>query len=101
MAQLITAYYLAERQTDALDAYQRLRSTLSEDLGIEPGPTLRTLQQRILRQERLDVQQIAQSDASEIATILAPHVDFEYGGAVEPGAAALMSPDAAIRWRRW
>jgi len=72
-AQLITAYYLAERQTDALDAYQRLRSTLSEDLGIEPGPTLRTLQQRILRQERLDVQQIAQSDASEVATMLELH----------------------------
>jgi SARP family transcriptional regulator, regulator of embCAB operon len=72
-AQLITAYYLAERQTDALDAYQRLRSTLSEDLGIEPGPTLRTLQQRILRQERLDVHQIAQSDASEVATMLEMH----------------------------
>ena len=72
-AQLITAYYLAERQTDALDAYQRLRATLSEDLGIEPGPTLRTLQQRILRQERLDVQQIAQSDATSIATVLERH----------------------------
>src|ERR1700757_2197969 len=43
-AQLITAYYLAERQSDALEAYRRLRATLSEDLGIEPGPTLRTLQ---------------------------------------------------------
>jgi SARP family transcriptional regulator, regulator of embCAB operon len=72
-AQLITAYYLAERQTDALDAYRRLRATLSEDLGIEPGPTLRTLQQRILRQERLDVQQIAQSDAAGIATLLERH----------------------------
>jgi SARP family transcriptional regulator, regulator of embCAB operon len=72
-AQLITAYYLAERQTDALDAYRRLRSTLSEDLGIDPGPTLRTLHEQILRQERLDVQQIAQSDASEVATILERH----------------------------
>jgi DNA-binding SARP family transcriptional activator len=71
--QLITAYYVAERQTDALDAYRRLRSTLSEELGIEPGPTLRTLHQRILRQEPLDVQQIAQSDASEIATMLEFH----------------------------
>src|SRR5262245_14831989 len=72
-AQLITAYYLAERQTDALDAYRRLRSTLSEDLGIEPGPALRTLHERILRQEPLDVQKIAQSDASEVATILERH----------------------------
>lgn len=72
-AQLITAYYLTERQTDALDAYRRLRSTLSEDLGIEPGPTVRALHQRILQQERLDVQQIAQNDASEVATMLELH----------------------------
>jgi pSer/pThr/pTyr-binding forkhead associated (FHA) protein len=72
-AQLITAYYLAERQTDALDAYRRLRSTLSEDLGIEPGPTLRTLQERMLRQEPLNVQHVAQSDASDIATMLELH----------------------------
>lgn len=69
-AQLITAYYAAERQTDALDAYRRLRTVLSDELGIEPGPTLRTLHQRILRQEPLDVAQIAQNDASEILTTL-------------------------------
>ncbi|MUL67854.1 regulator [Mycobacterium sp. CBMA 234] len=72
-AQLITAYYLSERQTDALDAYRRLRTTLSEELGIEPGPTLHGLHQRILRQEPLDIQQIAQNDASEIATMLELH----------------------------
>src|ERR1700756_4667686 len=39
-AQLITAYYVAERQSDALDAYRRLKHTLAEDLGIDPGPTV-------------------------------------------------------------
>ncbi|WP_445170628.1 BTAD domain-containing putative transcriptional regulator [Mycolicibacterium sp. Dal123E01] len=68
--QLITAYYLAERQTDALDAYRRVRSVLSEELGIDPGPALRLLHERILRQEPLDVRQIAQSDASVVATML-------------------------------
>ena len=72
-AQLITAYYLSERQSDALDAYRRLRAALSEDLGVEPGPTLRTLQQQILRQEPLDVLQIAQRDAASFATILEHH----------------------------
>ncbi len=72
-AQLITAYYLSERQTDALDAYRRLRATLSEDLGIDPGPTIRALHERILRQEPLDVQQAAQSDASEVLTMLTQH----------------------------
>ncbi|MGO4441716.1 BTAD domain-containing putative transcriptional regulator [Mycobacterium sp. 2YAF39] len=72
-AQLITAYYVAERQTDALDAYRRLKSVLSDELGIDPGPTLRELEQRILRQEPLDVQQMAQNDASEILTMLTQH----------------------------
>ena len=53
-AQLITAYYVAERQSDALEAYRRLKTTLAEDLGIDPGPTLSALHERILRQEPLD-----------------------------------------------
>jgi len=64
-AQLITAYYLAERQSDALGAYRRLKTTLAEDLGIDPGPTLRTLHDRILRQLTLDVQKAAQSRAED------------------------------------
>ena len=62
-AQLITAYYLSDRQSDALDAYQRLKSTLADDLGIDPGPTVRALYERILRQEPLNVRQAAQTTA--------------------------------------
>lgn len=62
-AQLITAYYLSDRQSDALDAYQRLKTTLADDLGIDPGPTVRTLYERILRQEPLNVRQAAQTTA--------------------------------------
>jgi DNA-binding SARP family transcriptional activator len=69
-AQLITAYYLAERQSDALDAYRRLATALSADLGIEPGPTIRTLHQRILRQELLDVSRAALTAASAAAGTL-------------------------------
>ncbi|MDT5112200.1 MAG: family transcriptional regulator, regulator of embCAB operon [Mycobacterium sp.] len=58
-AQLIIAYYIAERQSDALDAYRRLKTALSEDLGIDPGPTVRGLHGRILRQEVLDVRRAA------------------------------------------
>jgi SARP family transcriptional regulator, regulator of embCAB operon len=61
--QLITAYYAADRQFDALDAYRRLASTLADDLGIDPGPTVRALQQRILRQESLDVKKAARTTA--------------------------------------
>lgn len=36
--QLITAYYLSDRQSDALGAYRRVKTTLADDLGIDPGP---------------------------------------------------------------
>jgi DNA-binding SARP family transcriptional activator len=52
-AQLITAYYVTERQSDALGAYRRLKTALAEGLGIDPGPTVSALQERILRQEPL------------------------------------------------
>ncbi len=60
-AQLITAYYVGGRQSDALDAYRRLKTTLAEDLGIDPGPKLRTLHERILRQEALDIARSARA----------------------------------------
>jgi DNA-binding SARP family transcriptional activator len=62
-SQLITAYYLADRQSDALDTYQRLKTTLADDLGIDPGPTVRALHERILRQEPLDVKRAAKTTA--------------------------------------
>jgi SARP family transcriptional regulator, regulator of embCAB operon len=62
-AQLVIAYYLADRQSEALDAYQRLKTTLADDLGIDPGPTLRALHERILRQEPLDVKRAARTTA--------------------------------------
>lgn len=64
-AQLITAYYVSERQSDALDAYRRLKDTLAEDLGIDPGPTIRALHQRILRQQPLDVKESAKTTAAD------------------------------------
>jgi DNA-binding SARP family transcriptional activator len=64
-AQLITAYYLADRQSDALDAYLRLKTLLAEDLGIDPGWTIRDLHERILRQEPLDVRRTARSHAED------------------------------------
>jgi SARP family transcriptional regulator, regulator of embCAB operon len=50
-AQLMTAYYVTERQSDALGAYRRLKTALAEGLGIDPGPTVTALHERILRQE--------------------------------------------------
>jgi DNA-binding SARP family transcriptional activator len=69
-AQLITAYYLVERQYDALEAYGRLKKALADELGISPAATVRDLHERILRQERLDVKRAARATAIRaVATI--------------------------------
>jgi DNA-binding SARP family transcriptional activator len=65
-AQLMTAYYVAERQSDALEAYRRLKIALADDLGIQPGPTIGDLYDRVLRQEVLDVRRSALTAASTL-----------------------------------
>jgi DNA-binding SARP family transcriptional activator len=49
--QLMLALYRDGRQAEALELYQQTRQTLSEELGIEPGPALQELQRAVLRQE--------------------------------------------------
>ena len=49
--QLVTALYRAGRQGDALAAYRRARTRLVEDLGLEPSPSLRDLESRVLDQD--------------------------------------------------
>jgi DNA-binding SARP family transcriptional activator len=50
-AQQMLALYRADRQADALDAYQRARHDLMDELGIEPSESLQRLQQAILRHD--------------------------------------------------
>jgi DNA-binding SARP family transcriptional activator len=47
-ADLMLALYRAGRQAEALAAYQRARDFLVEEIGSEPGTTLREMHQRIL-----------------------------------------------------
>jgi DNA-binding SARP family transcriptional activator/tetratricopeptide (TPR) repeat protein len=45
---LMLALYRSGRQSEALAAYHRVRDVLIADLGVEPGPGLRDLHQRML-----------------------------------------------------
>ena len=49
--QLMLALYRCGRQADALEAYREARRVLVAEIGVEPGPELRRLQEAILRQD--------------------------------------------------
>jgi DNA-binding SARP family transcriptional activator len=81
---LMLALYRAGRQAEALEAYQAARHALVDELGIEPGRSLRELEQAVLRQDpALDLTddaaddlepaqrvQRAQETAPEVATVV-------------------------------
>lgn len=50
-AQLMTALYRTGRQGEALRAFQRARTSLIEELGIEPGPELQAVEAMVLAQD--------------------------------------------------
>ena len=50
--QLMLALYRSGRQSEALESYQDARRTLDAELGLEPGPELRELEQEILNQDQ-------------------------------------------------
>ena len=49
--QLMLALYRSGRQADALETFQEARRVLSDELGLEPGPELRRLQEAILEHD--------------------------------------------------
>ena len=50
-ALLMVALYRCHRQAAALTVYEQARQRLADDLGVSPGAELRSLHQRILKQE--------------------------------------------------
>jgi predicted ATPase/DNA-binding SARP family transcriptional activator len=62
--QLMLALYRSGRQAEALDAYRRARAWIVEELGLEPSPVLRNLQDAVLRQDA-DLQAVPRNGRAE------------------------------------
>lgn len=89
-AALMLALYRGGRQSDALAAYQQARTTLVDELGIDPGPALQALEQEVLAQSpALDW---SQRPADALPPLLATTI---IGDGVPAPDAVLITPDGA------
>jgi DNA-binding SARP family transcriptional activator len=84
---LMLATYRAGRQGDALAAYRRLRAQLVDELGTEPGESLRTLERDILNHApRLGTPTAADRQVAASGQVRAPRW---------PGPALRVAPEPA------
>ena len=69
---LMLALYRAGRQADALELFRRTRELFVSDLGIEPGASLRELEQAMLRQDTALLGKVPAPGAASTPPVVAP-----------------------------
>ena len=101
--QLMLALYRGGRQTDALNAYQKLRHSLSHELGIDPSPAVQRIHEAILNadpqldafDDRVDpageAALAAPADRADLAD-QASHADHEVRQTMLNGIPVLLCP---------
>ena len=99
--QLMLALYRAGRQGEALGAYQRARSLLADQLGVDPGPELRRLEAAIVAQDAALDMPVAQQVSSVTRAVTFLLTDIEGSTAAweadaEAMAAALARHDELV-----
>ena len=88
--QLMLALYQSGRQAEALEAYRAARSTLVEELGIEPSVALQRLEQAILAQDR-ELQAAAATPAAR-----RPVADGAFVGNLAPELTSLLGRESDL-----
>jgi len=81
--QLMLALYRSGRQADALAAYADARTTLTDELGLEPSPELRALERDILR-HRVDQPARAKAVRRELVCVAAEVRATRDGAPLDP-----------------
>lgn len=99
---LMTALYRGGRQADALEVFTRTRVVLDEELGLEPSAALKSLRQRILRQDAdlAGPRDVPDLDIGPLATTrdALTHMEVQDGG--QTAMRSRIPSDFAAAWRR-
>src|ERR1700759_3973481 len=89
--QLMLALYRAGRQGEALGAFQRARSLLADQLGVDPGPELRRLEAAVVSQDAALDMPLAQNLPSVMRAVTFLLTDIEGSTAAWEADAAAMA----------
>ena len=96
-AQLMRALYAAGRHAEALDVYRGLRRRFVNELGIEPTPSLRALEQAILRHDaELAAPASGVRDRTAAAPVLVVADDVSSAANLLSAAASIAGPTGEV-----